>query len=336
MNFTLRQLTYFKALTDHRNFGRAADVCNVSQPALSVQIRALEDAMGAPLVERRARDVVLTGLGRQVLAHAEEVLSAAGRLERLARDHSGGRSLSLGVIPTLAPYLLPGVLAALRAGDLSLTVQVREARTERLLDALRAGELDAVILALPSGMRGVIEQPLFEDRFLLAGSRARLERLEAAGQVPRPTDLQPSQLLLLEDGHCLTDQALEVCGMDRNSGNINMGASSLATLSRLVAAGFGLTLMPELAAAAEQAAAPDLALRRFPAPEPARTIGLVRRDSTPGEDWFDRLAELIRGVGEGIVASYRKENGPAQGGPGQSGADAAGDQAAASFEASTR
>ncbi|TDK44964.1 hydrogen peroxide-inducible genes activator [Antarcticimicrobium luteum] len=335
MNFTLRQLTYFKALTQHRNFGRAAEVCNVSQPALSVQIKALEAAMGAPLVERRARDVVLTGLGRQVLARADEVLSAAGRLDRLARDHSGGRSLSLGVIPTLAPYLLPGVLAALRAGDLSLTVQVREARTERLLAALQAGELDTVILALPTGMRGVVERPLFEDRFLLAGSRSRLARMDAAGQVLRPTDLQPSQLLLLEDGHCLTDQALEVCGMDRNSGNINMGASSLATLSRLVGAGFGLTLMPELAAAAEQAADPDLALRRFPAPEPARQIGLVRRDSTPAEDWFDRLAGMIRGVGEGIVASYRNENGPAQGGPDDGAADP-GDQAAASFDVSVR
>ena len=308
MNFTLRQLVYFKALTDHRNFGRAAEVCNVSQPALSVQIRALEGIMGGPLVERRTRDVVLTALGRQVLAQTEEVLAAAGRLERLARDHSGGRSLSLGVIPTLAPYLLPGVLGALRAADLSLTVQVREARTERLLAALQAGELDAVVLALPTGARGLVEQPLFQDRFLLAGSQTRLSRLEATGQVLRPTDLQPSQLLLLEDGHCLTDQALEVCGMDRNSGSINMGASSLATLSRLVAAGFGLTLMPELAAAAERAAAPDLALQRFPAPEPARTIGLVRRDSTPGDGWFDELADLIRGVGEGIVSAYRAEH----------------------------
>lgn len=335
MNFTLRQLTYFKALTVHRNFGRAAEACNVSQPALSVQIKALEESMGGPLVERRARDVVLTGFGRRVLAQAEEVLAAAGRLDRLARDHSGGRSLSLGVIPTLAPYLLPGVLAALRAGDLSLTVQIREARTERLLTALQAGELDAVILALPTGTRGVIERPLFEDRFLLAGSRSRLMRMDAAGRMPRPTDLQPSQLLLLEDGHCLTDQALEVCGMDRSSGNINMGASSLATLSRLVGAGFGLTLMPELAAAAEQAADPDLALRRFPAPEPFRRIGLVRRDSTPAEDWFDRLAELIRGVGEGIVTAYRNENGPADGEPDKITAET-GDQAAASFAASTR
>ena len=335
MKFTLRQLTYFKALTEHRNFGRAAEVCHVSQPALSVQIRALEDVMGGMLVERRARDVVLTGMGRQVLAKADEVLSAAGRLDRLTREQGGGRSLSLGVIPTLAPYLLPGVLEALRAGDLSLTVQVREARTERLLAALGAGELDVVILALPTGTRGLVEQPLFEDRFLLAGSRARLSRMDATGQVLRPTDLQPSQLLLLEDGHCLTDQALEVCGMDRNGGSIDMGASSLATLSRLVAAGFGLTLMPELAAAAEQAAAPELALRRFPDPEPARRIGLVRRESTPEEDWFVRLGQMIRDVGEGLISDFRNKNGPAQGGPVDAVSDNW-DQAAADFAASAR
>ncbi len=335
MKFTLRQLTYFKALTEHRNFGRAAEVCHVSQPALSVQIRALEDVMGGMLVERRARDVVLTGLGRQVLAQAEEVLAAAGRLDRMSRDEGGGRTLTLGVIPTLAPYLLPGVLGALRAGDLSLTVQVREARTERLLAALGAGQLDAVILALPSGIRGLVEQPLFEDRFLLAGSRARLARMDATGQVLRPTDLQPSQLLLLEDGHCLTDQALEVCGMDRSSGSIDMGASSLATLSQLVAAGFGLTLMPELAAAAEQASAPDLALRRFPAPEPARRVGLVRRESTPEEDWFGQLGHMIRTVGEGLISAFRNENGPAQGGP-EDGETDDGDQAAADLAASAR
>lgn len=335
MNFTLRQLTYFKALSENRNFGRAAETCNVSQPALSVQIRALEDAMGGALVERRARDVVLTSLGRQVLARAQEVLGAADRLDRVARERSGGRSLSLGLIPTLAPYLLPGVLSALRAGDLSLAVQVREARTERLLQGLKAGELDAVVLALPTGVSGLTEVELFRDRFLLASSQARLARLEAANAVIRPTDLQPSQLLLLEDGHCLTDQTLEVCGMDRTSGNINMGASSLGTLSRLVAAGFGLTLMPELAARAEQAAAPELALRRFPEPEPSRIIGLVRRNSTPAEDWFDRLADLIRSVGMGILEECRADIGPALGGPGPSSQQDP-DQAAAPFDASTR
>ncbi|MFC4671743.1 LysR substrate-binding domain-containing protein [Seohaeicola nanhaiensis] len=306
MSFTLRQLTYFRALAEQRNFGRAAAVCNVSQPALSVQIRALEDMMGGALVERRARDVLLTPLGREVLAHGKEVLDAAARLENLAHARDGAqRSLSLGLIPTIAPYLLPGVLAALRAGDLSLSVRVRESLTEQLLEALLAGELDAAVLALPSGAAGLVEVELFRDTFLLAGTGARLAGLGAKARTLSPADLEPTQLLLLEDGHCLTDQALAACGREKSAPGINMGASSLATLSRLVAAGFGFTLMPELAAEAERTAAPGLELRRFPTPEPARTIGLVRRASTPGAGWFDELAALIRGVGEGIVGATR-------------------------------
>lgn len=307
MRFTLRQLGYFRALADHRNFGRAAAAANVSQPALSVQIRGLEDAMGGRLVERRARDILLTPLGRQVLALADEVLGAADRLDRFARDQgTGRRSLSLGLIPTLAPYLLPGVLAALRASDLSLSVDVREAKTERLIDALQGGALDVAVLALPVDIEGLAGQPLFQDRFLLAGSEARLDRLGAGVSALRPTDLEASQLMLLEDGHCLTDQALEVCGKDRSGSGINMGASSLGTLSRMVAAGFGLTLMPELAAEAECATVPELRLHRFPSPEPARTVGLVRRASSPPEGWFDDLARLITDVGQDIVEQTRR------------------------------
>lgn len=308
MKFTLRQLEYFKALAEQRNFGRAAAVCNVSQPALSVQIRSLEDLMGGPLVERHARDVVLTPLGRDALGLVQDVLATAERLERLSQDKTGQRSLSLGLIPTMAPYLLPGVLAALRAGDLSLRVQVREARTERLLTALRLGEIDAAVLALPALGDGLFASPLFEDRFLLAGSETRLHRLTHGPETLRPTELKSEQLMLLEDGHCLTDQALEVCGQDRTSAGINMGASSLGTLSRLVAEGFGLTLMPELAAQSECAAVKGLKLVRFPNPEPARTVGLVRRETTRAEGWFDDLGDLIRQVGQDIVSSCRTDH----------------------------
>ncbi|MEP2718599.1 LysR family transcriptional regulator, partial [Pseudophaeobacter sp.] len=180
MRFTLRQLEYFKALSTHRNFGRAAQACHISQPALSVQIKALEDLMGGTLVERRSRDVILTPLGRSVLSRGEQILQAAGQLDRLARDQSSGqRSLSLGVIPTIAPYLLPGLLADLRAHDLQLSIQVREARTERLLEALQEGTLDVAIMALPSGAPGLVEEELFEDRFLLAGSAKRLAQVNA-------------------------------------------------------------------------------------------------------------------------------------------------------------
>ena len=158
MNFTLRQLQYFRAVAEQRNFGRAAQVCHVSQPALSVQIRALEDIMGGPLFERRARDVLLTPLGRDALEHARRILGAAERLDRFARDNSTGhRSLSVGLIPTVAPYLLPGVLAGLRSADVSLRVQVREARTERLaIGSLRPDHHSALVqellgLAAPGG-----------------------------------------------------------------------------------------------------------------------------------------------------------------------------------------
>lgn len=314
MHFTLRQLRYFKSLCQHRNFGRAAEASHVSQPALSVQIKSLEEAMGGPLVERHARDVVVTPLGRQVLAQANTILDAAKGLDRLARDHGEGRrSLSLGLIPTLAPYLLPGTLAELRARDLNLSVEVREARTSRLLDALREGELDAAVLALPAGVPGLVEEDLFEDRFLLAGSSARLQQI-GAGAI-RPGDLESEQLMLLEDGHCLTDQALEVCGRERAGPGINMGAGSLGTLSRLVAAGFGLTLMPELAARAECEAARGLALQRFPEPQPFRRIGLVRRAATEGDGWFCDLADIIRSVGQAIVNDAGNQNGPAIGEP---------------------
>ncbi|WP_170760295.1 LysR substrate-binding domain-containing protein [Ruegeria lacuscaerulensis] len=306
MNFTLRQLQYFSAVAEQRNFGRAAQACNVSQPALSVQIKALEETLGGPLFERQARDILITPLGRDVLDYARQVLGAADRLDRFAKDHSGGhRSLSIGIIPTIAPYLLPGVLAGLRSSDVSLRVQIREARTERLLAMLRAGEIDAGVVALPAGGSELFELPLFEDRFLLAGSHARLQRMASDPESLRPLDLKTAQLMLLDDGHCLTDQALEVCGQDRSSELINMGASSLATLSRLVAEGFGLTLMPELAARAEAEAVPGLKLRRFCTPQPARTVGLVRRSSTGDEGWFNGLAEVIRQVGQGIVSATR-------------------------------
>ncbi|MES0861206.1 LysR substrate-binding domain-containing protein [Ruegeria sp. SCPT10] len=306
MSYTLRQLQYFQAVAEQRNFGRAAQVCNVSQPALSVQIKALEEIMGGVLFERQARDILLTPLGRDVLERARLILGAADRLDQFARDHSGGhRSLSIGIIPTIAPYLLPGVLAGLRSGDVSLRVQIREARTERLLALLRAGEIDAAVLALPVGGTEFRETPLFQDQFLLAGSAARLEKVSASPDMLRPLDLQSAQLMLLEDGHCLTDQALEVCGQDRGSGQINMGASSLATLSRLVAEGFGLTLMPELAAHSEAEAVPGLRLLRFGSPQPARTVGLVHRASSGKADWAERLEHVIRDVGEQIVTATR-------------------------------
>ena len=308
MNITLRQLSYFKALAEQRNFGRAADVVHVSQPALSVQIRELEKNLGAALVERQARDVVLTPFGRRILAHAEAVLSATQALTDAARWRGGlSGELRLGVIPTIAPYILPGALEALRSRDISRDVQVQEAKTDRLLAALRAGRLDAAVIALPSAEDGLVEIPLFQDRFLLAGTKARLTALGAGADALRPMELGASQLLLLEEGHCLTDQALEVCGRGRGHAQINMGASSLSTLSRLVAAGFGLTLMPELAALQEQRAAPEMHLMRFSEAEPARQVGLVRRETSLDDGWCAPLADILRDVGGGLVQAARRD-----------------------------
>ncbi|WP_136635584.1 LysR substrate-binding domain-containing protein [Pseudooceanicola onchidii] len=303
MNLTLRQLTYFKALAQAGSFGRAADACRVSQPALSMQIKEMEGILGAPVVERQARRVVLTPFGRRILGHAERVLDEMHQLEEAARWREGlAGQLSIGVIPTIAPYLLPDLLARLRASDIALDVQVQEAKTTRLMADLMEGSLDAAILALPSGAQDVVERPLFEDRFLLAGSRTRIDALGPRAETLRPTEIGASQLLLLEDGHCLTDQALEVCGRGRGHAQINMGASSLATLSRLVSAGFGLTLMPELSLPDD---GHDLALLRFAAPEPSRTIGLVRRASSPAGRWFDALAVAIAEAGQEVITRAR-------------------------------
>lgn len=311
MNITLRQLSYFKALSEQRNFGRAAGVVNVSQPALSVQIREMEASLGAQLVERRARDIVLTPFGRRILDHATRVLTEMQALTEAARWQDGlaGR-LSLGIIPTVAPYILPGVLEALRSRDISLDVKVREARTDQLVAEVQAGQLDAAILALPIPHEGLQSRALFADRFLVAGSAARLASLKDHADALRPTSLTHSSLLLLEDGHCLTDQALEVCGRGRGHAQIDMGASSLSTLSRLVAAGFGLTLMPEIAAATEARAAPGLQLQRFTSPEPYREIALIRRASTETALWFDELADLLTHVGTDLIATLSTEPDP--------------------------
>lgn len=304
MPVTLRQLSYFRALAAQRNFRRAADSCNVSQPALSVQIRELEAALNGPLVERQARDVLLTPFGREVLASAERILAEVAGLEHAARRRGGlTGTLSLGVIPTIAPYFLPEALAALRAEDISLDVEVTETKTETLLARLAEGALDAALVALPIEQEGIEVLPLFEDRFLLAGSAARLASI---GGVPSPEGLAESQLLLLEDGHCLTDQALAVCGRGRGNARINMGATSLSTLSRLVAAGFGLTLMPEVAALTELRASPGMHLRRFGTPEPARIVALARRASSHREGWFTELADVLQTVGDALVEGVRK------------------------------
>lgn len=307
MKVTLRQLRFLTALADEGHFGRAAAAVNVSQPALSVQIRELEAALGARLVERGGREVVVTPTGREVVRRARRILDTVSEIEQVARwDRGLAGRLRIGVIPTVAPYLLPSALPALRARNLSLDLGVREAQTDRLVEEVREGALDAAVVALPLVEPGLVAEPLFDDRFLLAGSPDRLAALGAGGAgavALHPEDMEPGQLLLLDDGHCLADQALAACAVDRSRVRMDLRAASLATLCRLVSEGMGLTLLPELAVRAECAAAAGLALARFADPEPRRTIGLVRRALSVDDGWFGELAAILATAGRAEVAA---------------------------------
>ncbi|SFE75388.1 hydrogen peroxide-inducible genes activator [Roseivivax sediminis] len=306
MNVTLRQLSYFIALAEAGHFGRAAARAHVSQPALSLQIKEFEAQLGVTLVERLPREIRLTRAGHEVLARARRILAEVDDLAQAIRWREGlsGR-LHLGVIPTVAPYLLPAALTRIRARDLTLELRVREAQTEPLLESLRAGQLDAALVALPVPGDGVVVDALFEDRFVLAGSARRLQAWAADVERLRPTALEADQLLLLEEGHCLADQALEVCGLS-GRGQVDLGASSLSTLAGLVSEGFGLTLLPELALRLETAASDQLSLMRFAAPEPSRRLALVRRASSTDDGWMADLAALFREAAEPLLAEARR------------------------------
>ena len=304
MSVTFRQLRYLAALAEAGHFGRAAAAVNVSQPALSVQIRELEAALGTPLVERGGRKVVVTPTGREIVRRAQRILDQVREIEQLARwDRGLGGRLRLGVIPTVAPYLLAHALPLLRARHLALDLGVREARTERLLEEVRRGTLDAAVIALGEIPADLTAVPLFADRFVLAGTAGRLAAIGAPSAVLRPEDMEAERLLLLDDGHCLTDQTLAACAVDRARTPMDLRAASLTTLSRLVSEGMGLTLLPELAARAECAGAPALRLARFAAPEPARTVGLVRRALAVDDGWFGELALILAEAGRNEIAA---------------------------------
>ena len=245
---TLRQLRYLSALAKHGHFGRAAEACAVTQPALSMQIRDLERTLGVAVVERRPGDVMLTDVGREIARRGEDVLTASRDLVDFARHRSGlltGR-LMLGVIPSLAPYLLPRILPALQTRFPELRLDLRETQTRQLVEEIKNGALDAAMLALPLGEPDIDTIALFEDLFLLAvpSSDPRRETTRIA-----VGDIDQSRLILLEDGHCLRDQALAFCATAARSrtasaGGTAFGASSLTTVIQMVANGYGVTLIP--------------------------------------------------------------------------------------------
>jgi LysR family hydrogen peroxide-inducible transcriptional activator len=289
----LRDLRYLVALADERHFGRAADRCYVSQPTLSAQIRKLEEYLGVTLVERQPKRVTLTETGEKVVERARRLLLEADAIVEVAktdRDPLAG-PLRLALIPTVGPYLLPHVARPLKRALPRLKLMLYEYQTGPLLEKLRDGELDLGILALPVSVDGLATAELYEEPFTLA---VPANHPLATRERVRVADLEGEALLLLEDGHCLRDQALEVCSRINVGEEGDYRATSLETLRQMVAAGHGVTLLPELAAAAPVGTARGLKVKPFSKPAPSRTIGAVWRKSTTRGKAIDALIATVR------------------------------------------
>ena len=290
----LRDLQYLVALAEHRHFGRAAEACFVSQPTLSTQIRKLEDELGVPLVERTPRKVLLTEVGRDIAERAREVHHGIEQIRAVARrtlDPESG-TLRLGIFPTLGPYLLPHALPLVRAAFPRLELLLVEEKTEALLRLLREGKLDACIVALPLHEDSLRSELLFEEPFLLAVSHSH-PLAHRHGQL-KLADLSKQNLLLLEDGHCLRDQALEVCHLAGAGERSGFRATSLETLRQMVAANVGITLLPALAVRPPVAPLENLHLIEFKGQPPSRRVALAWRKSSAKGAFLQRLAAVIR------------------------------------------
>ena len=289
----LRDLRYLVALADERHFGKAAERCYVSQPTLSAQVRKLEEYLGVPLVERQPKRVALTPTGEKVVRRARVLLQEADAIVELARNDRDPLAgpLKLALIPTVGPYLLPHVAGRLRRELPRLKLMLYEYQTEPLLEKLRAGEIDVGVIALPVMLDGLESAELYEEPFTLAvpasHALADHERIKV-------DDLRGETLLLLEDGHCLRDQALEVCSRIRVNEAQDYRATSLETLRQMVAAGHGITLLPELAAETPVGTARGLRIKPFARPAPSRTIGAVWRKSTTRTPAIEAIVEAVR------------------------------------------
>lgn len=290
---TFRQLRYLGALAEHRHFGKAAEACAVTQPALSMQIRELEQELGVDLVERRQGEAALTDIGAEVVRRATRVIASTRDLVDYAR-HQGrvlsGR-LQFGILPSLAPYVLPKILPLLQQRYRDLQVELRETQTKSLLEELARGTLDVVMLALPADDSETETLRLFDDPFLLAVPSTDDRRDSTR---VRPSEIDQSRLILLEEGHCLRDQALAFCGTGQGNspGDISLGATSLTTVMQMVANGYGITLLPRVAVDVELRDE-RVKLLRFAEPAPGRTIGLAWRRTSPRKADFLALGRLI-------------------------------------------
>ena len=288
----LKDLRYLVAVADTRHFGRAAERCFVSQPTLSAQLKKLEDYLGVQLIERAPKRVSLTAAGEEIVARARRILEASDEIVELAKGHSdplAGR-LKLALLPTIGPYLLPNVAARLRKHLTRLELMLYEYQTDPMLEKLHSGEIDVGILALPVPLDGLDHRELYREPFTVAVPAGH--RL-ASRQHIRPDDLSQETLLLLEDGHCLRDQALDICSTADVHEKQDFRATSLETLRQMVAAGVGITLLPELAGRGAYGNARGVVIRPFARPVPTRTVGAVWRKSTARREAILALLKLI-------------------------------------------
>jgi LysR family hydrogen peroxide-inducible transcriptional activator len=289
IQMTLKQLRYFDALARHNHFGRAAAACSISQPAMSMQIKELEEALGAVLIERGARQVRLTRFGEEAALRVREILRAVDELGDFARASRGrfaGR-LRIGLIPTIAPYLLPAVMGNLTRLHPELDIHVREALTSKLIEELAEGRLDTAIVALPVSEPSLTEVALFAENFLLVRPAE-----DKGTPVPGGEALREMRLLLLEEGHCFRDQALSFCNMQSSVPREVLDANSLSTLVQMVSAGLGVTLIPEMAVAVETRRAP-VSVARFRETQPSRIIGMIWRKTSPLAVQLLKLSEAV-------------------------------------------
>lgn len=296
----LRALKYFVKLADLRHFSKAAEACFVSQPTLSTQIRKLEEELGVQLVERSPKNIMLTPVGAEIAERARLVLSDIEQIRSVAR-RSGNPAegvLRLGLFPTLAPYLLPHVVPTLRRRYPKLRLQLAEEKTDDILRLLRQGGLDAALLALPINSEGLDMEVLFEEPFVLAvpGDHP----LTSSGRVSMK-DLEGAELLLLEEGHCLRDHALEVCALADAHERVDFHATSMETLRQMVAAEVGITLMPLLSVQPPIAPTGNMVIRCFEEPAPSRTIALVWRASSALSGFLRELTECFRELPTGLL-----------------------------------
>lgn len=292
IDIKLKDLRYLVAVADTRHFGRAAEKCFVSQPTLSAQLKKLEDYLGVQLVERQPKNVTLTEAGEQIVARARRILEASEEVVTLARAHRdplAGR-LRLALLPTVGPYLLPRVSQPIRKALPRLELRLYEYQTVPMLEKIEAGEIDLGILALPVDVEGLESRELYTEPFVVAvPDQHRLARRESV----KVNDLDGETLLLLEDGHCLREQALEVCSNAGLHEKQDFRATSLETLRQMVATGAGITLLPELSSKGAYGSAKGVSIRPFARPAPVRHVGAVWRKTSARRAAIDAVCKVI-------------------------------------------